>query len=416
MSAEQILVSIDPVEMGSRLSEARRRQPQLTQQVVADVLNIARTTMVAIEKGQRRVTPEELIKLVELYDVDLDTLLKPDSGDVDLAVQFRTLLEQNLFDTRKDALDEAIKLLQKYAVQYVELEQMLGKRTSPRFGRQWALKGVSDIDGYAEDAAQEERRRLNLGDGPIPNLQEVLEENIGLRVFRIPMDAKIDGFYGYAAQLGGCIAVNAKHPPERQDMTIAHEYGHVVSDAENVDIQVSRNGKINTRAERFARIFAMHLKMTTSGMRRQLREYFQHRGTAEPTVGDLVYLAQKHYVSTEGYILRLEQLGHLPRGYSRQLKGENFSPKTIQQEMGTYIEDKPKGKLDRFPLRYVLLAVEAYAKERLTREQFMSYLDMEDDEAQTVLNRYQDLFLPSAIGGVQPVPISLSQYVHLRAK
>ncbi|MBB5236315.1 Zn-dependent peptidase ImmA (M78 family)/DNA-binding XRE family transcriptional regulator [Deinococcus budaensis] len=344
MSAEQILASIDPVDMGRRLGEARRRNSQLTQQAVADALNVARTTMVAVEKGQRRVTPEELIKLVELYEVDLSTLLKPDSGDVNLAVQFRTLIEQSLFDTRKDALDEAIKLLQKYAVQYVELEQILGKRTSPRFGRQWNLKGVSDIDGYAEDAAQEERRRLNLGDGPIPNLQEVLEENVGLRIFRIPMDAKIDGFYGYAAQLGGCIAINAKHPSARQDMTVAHEYGHVTSDPENVDIQVVRSNKVNTRAERFARLFSMNFLMTASGVRRQLREYFQHRGDMEPTVGDLVYLAQKHHVSTEAYILRLEQLGHLPRGYHRQLKAEDFSPKDIQQEMGTYVEDDARGK------------------------------------------------------------------------
>ena len=53
---ENILEKIDPKILGNRLQESRRARG-LKQQDVADQMNIARTTIVAIEKGERRVIP-----------------------------------------------------------------------------------------------------------------------------------------------------------------------------------------------------------------------------------------------------------------------------------------------------------------------------------------------------------------------
>ena len=46
--------NIDPVQMGDRLRSARGRAG-LTQQEAADKLHMARTTLLALEKGQRRL-------------------------------------------------------------------------------------------------------------------------------------------------------------------------------------------------------------------------------------------------------------------------------------------------------------------------------------------------------------------------
>ena len=48
-----VLDTIDPAALGTQLMEARRARG-LTQQAVADALNVARTTVVAMEKGDRR--------------------------------------------------------------------------------------------------------------------------------------------------------------------------------------------------------------------------------------------------------------------------------------------------------------------------------------------------------------------------
>ena len=47
---------IDPRVLGQSLQESRRATG-LTQQTVADQMELARTTLVAIEKGERKITP-----------------------------------------------------------------------------------------------------------------------------------------------------------------------------------------------------------------------------------------------------------------------------------------------------------------------------------------------------------------------
>src|SRR5712692_4747609 len=63
---KQVLEHMDPKVLGGRLQEARRARG-LTQQAVAEYLGVARTTLVAIEKGERRLLPDELIKLAAFY-------------------------------------------------------------------------------------------------------------------------------------------------------------------------------------------------------------------------------------------------------------------------------------------------------------------------------------------------------------
>ncbi len=50
---QRLLHTIDPEVLGERIASARRAR-YLTQQAVADVLNVARTTVVAMENGKRR--------------------------------------------------------------------------------------------------------------------------------------------------------------------------------------------------------------------------------------------------------------------------------------------------------------------------------------------------------------------------
>src|SRR5437016_4472323 len=79
-----------PVAVGSTMSDASligpalaarlraaRRDADLTQDEVARDLGIARTSLVALEKGERRVKPDELISLARLYGRTVDELLRP---------------------------------------------------------------------------------------------------------------------------------------------------------------------------------------------------------------------------------------------------------------------------------------------------------------------------------------------------
>ena len=63
---ESVVDAVVPGILGQGLQKARRARG-LTQQEVADSLELARTTVAALEKRERRIRPDELISLAGLY-------------------------------------------------------------------------------------------------------------------------------------------------------------------------------------------------------------------------------------------------------------------------------------------------------------------------------------------------------------
>ena len=66
---------ISSQQLGERLADARKRA-RLTQAEVADRMGFARTTLVAIEKGERRPSDGELVRLGEILNVPIHDLLR----------------------------------------------------------------------------------------------------------------------------------------------------------------------------------------------------------------------------------------------------------------------------------------------------------------------------------------------------
>jgi len=81
---------IAPIDVGERLRVARD-DANITQKDAAEKINIARTTLVAIEKGQRLVRIDEVRRLAKLYGTSVNALLRQESVHVDLAPRFRKL-------------------------------------------------------------------------------------------------------------------------------------------------------------------------------------------------------------------------------------------------------------------------------------------------------------------------------------
>lgn len=74
MDATQ-LTAISPHALGQRLQAARKRRG-LTQEEAASAIGVARTTMVAIEKGERRIRANELLQLAQVYGQSVNDLLR----------------------------------------------------------------------------------------------------------------------------------------------------------------------------------------------------------------------------------------------------------------------------------------------------------------------------------------------------
>src|SRR5688572_5881997 len=86
-----VLAQLDPRKVGKRLQEARKARG-LTQQDAADHLGVARTTVTAIEKGERRIQPLELTQLAPYYGRSIGEFLRQGEPVEAFAVQLRATL------------------------------------------------------------------------------------------------------------------------------------------------------------------------------------------------------------------------------------------------------------------------------------------------------------------------------------
>jgi Zn-dependent peptidase ImmA (M78 family)/DNA-binding XRE family transcriptional regulator len=356
-------LSIDPRVLGSRLQAARRAR-NLTQEAVADRLGVARTTLVAIEKGERRVTAHEIRQLADLYGRKVGDFVGHRIITEDLVPQFRTTIR----DDADGPLQSVTEQLQRLAERYVELEEMWAAPLARNYPPVTELAGTPpELAG--EELATAERNRLGLGDGPVGNLRDRLETDIGLRIFYIDMPAKVAGLLAYNDTLGGCIAINAHHPHGRQRWTLAHEYAHFLSSRFSPEVTWLYEKKRPPR-EVLADSFAKNFLMPAAGLNRRFSELHRQR-QGQVTLADVCTLATLYDVSVQALVRRLEDLRRVPVGLWDRLAAEGFRPQEAQRLLGQDEVSLPEPQL---PLRYELLAFQGYIDGRISEGQFAAYL------------------------------------------
>src|SRR5690348_10196856 len=84
------LERFSPAEIGERLRTARDTA-KLTQAAAATAAGMARTTLVAVEQGQRKLRMDELLRLARLYGTSVNALFRQEAVHIDLAPKFRKL-------------------------------------------------------------------------------------------------------------------------------------------------------------------------------------------------------------------------------------------------------------------------------------------------------------------------------------
>lgn len=374
---EDVPRSLDVRQLGLRLQDARKARG-FTQQEVADHLGVARTTITAIEKGERRVQPPELIRLASLYGRSIGEFVRQGEPTAPLAVQLRASPSSHLI--AEDQLAEARNEFQRLAGDYVWLEQCLDAPLPRRYPEQYLISGVTP-ERAAEDVALAERHRLGLGDGPLHKLREILESDVGLRVFYMDLPSQVAAMFAYTGQLGGCIAVNRKHPEERRRMSLAHDYGHFLTNRYQAEVSYVNGVQRLPEHERFAEAFARIFLMPASGLSRRFNEIKRGRGGAI-TPADLCIIANLYFVSLQAVTLRLEDLGLLKPGTWARLHQAGFRVREAQAQLGL---TPPHVRDQVLPLRYLYLAVEAFQREELSEGQLAHLLRSDRLEARRLV-------------------------------
>lgn len=360
--------TLDPRILGQRITEARKARGK-TQEAVAEFLGCSRPTYIAIEKGDRLAKPDEIIKLAPFLGKKVNDLVRPTEPVLNLQPHLRAVAEK-MKGADEPALQAAIADLQELAEDYRDLEQMMNAPLRLNYPPEVSLDSRIDAAELAEGVASQERRRLGLGDQPVIYLRSTLEWDVGLRIFYSgALPSAIAGMYAYTAELGCCILVNRKHPPERQRVSLLHEYGHLIVDRFKPGIDYLTMSGRKPANERFAESFALSFLMPANAVRQRFHDIVT--STKDFQVADLRRMSHFYFVSVEAMALRLEQLNLIPKGSWAYLKQEKFSPRKSAELLD--LQPLPTNN-EPYPERYKYLAVHAYARAEIGDSELAHYL------------------------------------------
>lgn len=383
---------ISSQQLGERLADARKRAKK-NQADVADAIGVARTTLVAIEKGERRPSNAELVRLADVLNTSVNDLLRETLVRTEISPRFRTGFG---VDKKAAPIADAVERLRVFGARYAELERMRNKsaRRVPaglETLRTYRLdpdvpQGRLDDRLAGEDAARTVRNMFGLGDEPALHLDERLESEAGLRIFYLDgLPAKLAAFLIWSDDIGPCVAINADHPVEKQRWSLVHETGHLLRDPEAGD--VLEEGESLTRSEEiFPESFTTEFLLSAVAVQKRFADKCR---AGQFTPIDLYALARHFEVSFQAMALRLEDLRLLKRGTYEKISKSQIRPRDLARHVPPQ-QSAPRRKL---PERYVDLAVWAYDQELLSEGEFAEYLDTDIASAREIFQQRQKLQL-----------------------
>jgi len=352
------LHDIDPKLLGARIRDAREGRG-LTQQQMAERLGLSRTTVVALEKGERRLKPAELVEIAAVLGRNVSEILPSRVSAAESGAQLRGSLSAL---APAGELAAAVDELQRLCEEYLKLEEICAAPLRRRYPAEYEIQ-ASDPNLAAEDVAASERRRLDLGEGPLLPFREILEGDVGIRVFQLEMPPEVAGVYACAEPFGACIAINLRHPAPRRRASLAHEYGHFLTARYRPEITLQGRFERRPAAERFAAAFARSFLLPAAGLRKRFLDLARERPKGV-TFGDLGRLAHFYFVSMEAMTRRLEELRLVPAGTWDRLRRERSGGVREVERLPSLhdhqADDEP------FSPRYVGLAVEAWQRGELS--------------------------------------------------
>lgn len=372
------LDQLAPGEVGERLRVAREAA-KITQAAAAGALDIARTTLVAIEQGQRRVRLNELQRLASLYGTSVNALLRREAAHVDLKPRFRKASEQDAdVETSADTLTRLVEA-------ELELENLLGvrrNRTDPP--ERPLLPG--DVVLQAEQDAFELRQWLGLGLAPVHDMVALLELQLGARVFVRKLPAKISGLYAFLDEPGACILLNAAHPRDRRAQTAAHELGHFVSTRRAPDALYEGSSEAS-REERYANAFARAFLTPARGVMAKFQDVTA--GASQLTRRHVIILAQAFGVSREAMVRRLEELKLTrPGTWDYFARNGGITDEHVRQVFGeTAVADPARAEAAQpVPMRLSAMVGEAWRRELLSEGQIARLLELDRTEVRELVD------------------------------
>ena len=398
-------------ELGRRLRVAREAR-RLTQEDVAEHLDVSRPTVAQMELANRAVTSLELDRLARLYGRDLREFLMDDFQEHDaLAALFRADSDVEQQSHVVDALRNCVTV----GREVTNLEQLLG------IDRECGAAAVYPLPPprnrwqavqQGERVAGQERQRLGLGFAPLGSIAELLETQ-SVRTALIDLPDDVSGLTMADPTIGVFVVANRLHAAVRRRFSLAHEYAHALLDRDRLGT-VSRSTERNDLLEVRANAFAATFLLPTEGVRqfmtligkggpsRQHADVFDEGGVVEASTRtapksqdtqlyDVAELAEHFHVSRLATLYRLRNLRLLSDAEFEHLKEqENIGDGRVVAKLLQLPEIDEDAARDEYRHRFLSLALEAFRRSEISRaklSELVNMIGLDDNELADLLER-----------------------------
>ena len=385
---------MDPAKLGRQLRAAREARG-LSQQVVADTLGVPRTAVTHIEAGSRSVSTLELTKLAECYRHPVSHFFEDAGEDHEedvLVALHRTVPGLEHSADVREQVDRCLALCREGIVLQGLLG--LGHRPGPPVYDIRVPRTVGEAVMQADRIADEERRRLNIGNAPLADVSEQIGSQ-GIWASSIELPDYMSGIFLRHPSVGLVILVNASHPRGRKRFSYAHEYAHALLDRGGM-VSVSSTSNSFELLEKRANAFAAAFLMPRNGVSEVLRsldkglpsrheqtifdaatgehietEFRPASGSQRITYKDAALVAHHFRVSYQAALYRLKSLRHVSQRELNNLLQQEYFGRKYLKLLGMLDEleaPEQRGHWDR-ELRNEIahLAIEAYRREEISR-------------------------------------------------
>lgn len=381
-----------------------RQLKGLTQHQLEQKLELPQKSVSRMENGVRLPTTLELTQLADFFQVVPADLLENKVEEDPLLILFRADpgLEQN------PVVREEIKRHLNLCKEGIFLEKLL-ERPAKQYvcfaSREKPLNAIQAIR-QGEQAAHEERKRLQLGDSPLQHLPHLLSSQ-GILCATASFSSEVSGLFVSDHSFGQVILVNANHSLARQRFSYAHEYGHALLDGDCSALVSTEENAASLREKR-ANSFAAAFLMPEEGFAQTLRLLnkgipgrscfsifdantggvieVEERLIAKHqklSAEDIAFLAYRFGVSYEAASYRLQSLRYISSEELRILLAKESKGKAYLKLLS--LENTLERASSQRELRAYLypLMSQAYQQEKISRGRFIELaklldLSMED--------------------------------------
>jgi transcriptional regulator with XRE-family HTH domain len=344
----------------------------LTQEDLAKSVELSSEFISLLELGRRSPSLESLSRIAKFLGKEISFFILEQTESLD------SLIKGDKLDARTRRL---LRKFRNDCDEYLLLEEMTGRQSdlAPLYA-----------NVRAEKLAEQERRRLDLGNNSIPKVFSLLEQR-GLHVIRRPIheDIRVAGAYVFLEYKQAAFAlINSNQSFHQQILTATHEYAHYLKDRydgpiiDNPDIFIEDYITLYHGREKYAQTFALHFLLPP----KKLKDFIEKDLRSKHLdMEDILYIRRYYDVSFLALIQMLKKMEYISlRQFKEYQKWEwEQHETTLFGSKDTFIPQAGRGH-SLLSDRFVSLVLDAYRLKkissdkaakllRISKEKFLSF-------------------------------------------